>query len=264
MRALLDTNILIHREGPVVVRENIGLVFNWLDRLRYDKCVHPVSAEEIARHKDQRVRNSFAAKVASYNMLKTVAPMAAEVQGLSDALDATTNDRNDSKIVNELFVDRVDILITEDRGVIRKAEKLGIGDRVFTIDAFLEKVVAENPGLIDYKVLSVKKSLFGEINLADTFFDSFRQDYPGFDRWFNRKSDEPAYVCLEGSQLAAFLYLKMEDQRESYPDIFPPFRPKRRLKIGSFRVELNGFKLESAFSRSSSTTLSSRESTKSM
>src|SRR5450756_1525829 len=236
MRALLDTNILIHREAAVVVREDIGLLFNWLDRIHYEKCVHPVSIEEIEQHKDQRVRRSFAAKVASYHVLKTVAPMAVEVQSLSATLDSTTNDRNDSKILNELFTDGVDILITEDRGVLRKAEKLGIADRVFTIDAFLEKAVAENPGLIEYRVLSVKKSLFGEIDLADPFFDGFRQDYPGFDRWFGRKGDEEAYVCFEGNQLVTFLYLKMEDQLEPYPDIVPTFPPKRRLKVGTFRV----------------------------
>ena len=36
MRALLDTNILIHREAAVVVVQNIGLLFKWLDRLHYE------------------------------------------------------------------------------------------------------------------------------------------------------------------------------------------------------------------------------------
>lgn len=28
---------------------------------------------------------------------------------------------------------------------------------------------------------------FSEINLNDSFFDSLRQDYDGFDKWFKRK-----------------------------------------------------------------------------
>jgi predicted nucleic acid-binding protein len=204
MRALLDTNILIHREAAVVVRHNIGLVFKWLDQLHYEKCIHPVSIEEIEQHKDDRVRRSFAIKIASYHVLKSLAAICPEIQTLIDTLDATTNDRNDSKILNELFAGRVDLLITEDRGVFRKAEKLNIADRVFTIDAFLEKVVAENPDLLEYKVLSVRKNLFGEIDLANHFFDSFREDYPGFDRWFNRKGDDPAYICFEGFSAGHF------------------------------------------------------------
>jgi len=243
MRVLLDTNILIHREAAVVVRQDIGLVFNWLDRLRYEKCVHPVSVGEIAKHQDEKIRRSFDAKIASYQVLRAPAHMASEVQALSAVLDSTENDRNDSRILNELFCDRVDFLITEDRGIFRKAERLRIADSVFTIDAFLEKVVAENPALVDYGVLSIRKRLFGHIELSDPFFDSFRQDYPNFDRWFNRKAEEPAYVCFEGDRVVAFLYLKIEHEQEPYPNIAPAFQPRKRLKIGTLKVELNGFKL---------------------
>ena len=112
--------------------------------------------------------------------------------------DKTENDRNDTIIVNEVFANRVDILVTEDRGVHTKAGILGIADRVFTLDAFLEKVTAENPSLVDYKVLAVKRTVFGATDITAEFFDSFRQDYGGaaFDKWFARKADETAYVCL--------------------------------------------------------------------
>src|SRR2546426_3974860 len=180
MRTLLDTNILIHREAPGIVRQDIGLLFNWLDRLGVEKWIHPISVAEISRHQDARIRRSFAAKLASYRTIQAVAPLAAEVRALSLALDATDNDRHDSAILNELYVGHVDFLISEDRGIARKAEQLGIGDRVFTIDAFLEKAAAENPGLVDYRVLSVTKKLFGDVEVSDSFFDSLRADYPDF------------------------------------------------------------------------------------
>jgi hypothetical protein len=66
VRALLDTNILIHREASVVVRQEIGLLFNWLDQLGVEKWIHPVSVSGIAQHQDERIRRSFAAKLASY------------------------------------------------------------------------------------------------------------------------------------------------------------------------------------------------------
>ena len=170
-----------------------------------------------------------------------------DVKELSDRIDTTDNDRRDSQILNELVVDRVDLIITEDRGILRKSEILGVFDRIFTIDGFLEKVFSENPELIDYDVLAVEKSLFGKIDLQDLFFDSFRDDYPDFDQWFNRKSEEPCYICHSEGEAVAFLYLKVEDEREPYYDIDPPFRPKRRLKLGTFKVELNGFRLGERF-----------------
>ena len=41
--------------------------------------------------------------------------------------------------------------------------------------------------------------------------------------------------------MVAFLYLKVEGPDENYSDIDPRFSPKRRLKIGTFKVDLNGY-----------------------
>lgn len=248
MRVLLDTNVLIHREAATVVRRDIGRLFFWLDKLKHDKCVHPLSLEEIGKHDDPRVRSTFEAKLQSYHLLRTTAPISAEVLRIG-ANDKTENDKNDTLLVNELFANRVDMLISEDRGLHNKAITLGIGDRAFTIDAFLEKSTAENPALVDYKVPVVQKVVFGNVDIRSEFFDSFREDYGGsaFDKWFNRKADEPAYVCYEGQDIVAFLYLKVEGPEESYGDIEPGFKPKRRLKIGTFKVELNGYRLGERF-----------------
>jgi len=247
-RVLLDTNVLIHREAAVVVRPDIGKLFYWLDKLGYAKCVHPVSLEEIEKHDDKRVRNSFRAKLQSYHELKTTAPLAEQVAAVC-AADRTENDRNDTLLVNELYANRVGYLISEDRGVQEKALKLGIPERAFSIEGFLEKVTAENPDLVDYKVLAVKRQHFGDTDIGSSFFDSFRADYGegAFDAWFNKKADETAYVCYEAELLEAFLYLKLEGPDENYSDIAPRFSPKRRLKIGTFKVELNGFKLGERF-----------------
>jgi predicted nucleic acid-binding protein len=248
MRVLLDTNIIIHREAATVVRKDIGQLFFWLDKLKHEKCIHPATIQEIAQHQDERVLKTFQAKLQSYNALQTLAPIAEAVQKIADA-DTTPNDRNDTLLVNELYADRVDILLSEDRGLHAKARMLGIGDRTFTIDSFLEKVTTENPELVEYKVLAVRKTPFGRIDVKAEFFDSFREDYGGaaFEKWFNRKADEPAYVCYGGTDLVAFLYLKVEGANENYSDITPAFGVKRRLKIGTFKVELNGYKLGERF-----------------
>jgi hypothetical protein len=43
------------------------------------------------------------------------------------------------------------------------------------------------------------------------------------------------------------LFLKVEDEKESYIDINPSFTPKKRLKIGTFKVTSNGIKLGERF-----------------
>ena len=158
------------------------------------------------------MRKTFEVKLANYTILKTTAPMSGSTHSLLDPLDKTENDRNDSIIVNELYSGRVDAIISEDKQLHNKAGLLGISDKTYSIDAFLEKVTAENPDLSDYKVLSVRKELFGKLNLADEFFDSFKEDYPGYAKWFNKKAEEPVYVCLSDGRPLALLYLKVENK----------------------------------------------------
>lgn len=247
MRVLLDTNIVIHREAQKIRNPDIGILFNWLDRLKAEKCVHPLTLEELQRHLDPQTVTTMGVKVANYTTLKTHAPFDGEVKRVSDAIDKDVNDITDSKLLVEVYAGRIDFLISEDKKIHQKAQLLNISEKVFKIDTFLEKVTAENPDLVDYKVLAVKKQYFGEVNLADSFFDSFREDYHGFDEWFQRKSDEISYICYQNDVLSAFLYVKAEDQNEPYTDITPIFPKKRRLKIGTFKVTSNGFKLGERF-----------------
>ncbi|MFI5139511.1 MAG: PIN domain-containing protein, partial [Sphingobacteriales bacterium] len=249
MKALLDTNIIIHREASKIVNQDIGVLFNWLDRLHYTKCVHPLTANELERNLNADTVKTMQVKLANYNILQTPAPLDAEVSKVSAKVDTQPNDFDDTKLLNEVYCGRVDLLISEDKKIHIKAVLLGISDKVFRINSFLEKVTAENPDFVNYNVLAVKRDYFGNINLDNPFFDSFRRDYKGFDKWFNSKagSNERAYVCYEADALKAFLFLKVEEKTENYSDITPVFALKKRLKIGTFKVISNGLRIGERF-----------------
>lgn len=247
MKALLDTNIIIHRENYKVIHDDIGVLFGWLDKLKYDKCVHPVTVQEISKFADKEVVSSFRKKLESYCLLKTTTAICKEVETISSKIDHTENDKNDTVLLNEVFCGRVDLLVTEDKLIHTKAKKLGIANKIFFIDSFIEKCLVENPSFVDYKIQSVKKEYFGNININDSFFDSFKQDYNGFEKWFVRKADETAYVCQDNGEIRAFLYLKSESETENYADIDPVFKPKKRLKIGTLKVTLNGYRIGERF-----------------
>lgn len=248
MKALLDTNIIIHRESNnKVINREIGSLFKWLEKTKYEKCIHKINLEELNKNSNSDTLDIMNIKSKSYILLSTQAPLDKKLSEISKQIDKTENDKNDTLLLNELVNDRVDIFITEDKKIHQKAKLINIDNKVFTIDSFLEKVIAENPELINYKVLSVKTEYFGNINLEDKFFDSLKEDYIGFDKWFNKKSNELAYVSYRNEKLLSFLYLKVEDKDENYADITPRFSPKKRLKIGTFKVEYNGVKLGERF-----------------
>ena len=249
MKALLDTNIIIHREANKIVSQDIGILYRWLDRGKYTKCVHSATIEEIKKNPKKETVDLFLVKLNSYEVVEIPSPLQEEVKVVTERFDKTENDKIDSILLNEVFVERVNILITEDKKIHKKAFELGIQDKVFSIDSFLEKTFAEHPELINYKVLNVQKLKFGKINLNDTFFDSLKEDYDGFDKWFVKKYDEEAYITINSNNgmLLSFLYLKVEDENENYSNITPSLPPKRRLKVGTFKVISNGFRLGERF-----------------
>lgn len=247
MKILLDTNIIIHREANRISNFEIGQLFNWIDKLKFDKYIHPLTVIELNRYKDQSAQQTMRIKIESYNQLKHQAPLSDKIKEVSLQVDTQENDINDTQILNEVYEGRVDLLISEDKKIHRKAKLLGIHDKVYRIQTFLEKVTAENPELVTHKVLAVKKVDFAEVNVKDTFFDSFRLDYAEFDKWFNSKAEEPCYVCYSDNQLTAFLFIKIEKVGEDYSNITPAFTPKKRLKIGTLKVTGNGYKIGERF-----------------
>lgn len=248
MRALLDTNIVIHRENKRISNYSIGHLFRWLDKLKYDKVIHPYSVFEIQKYRDPEVQEVLDVKLDAYNILQSVVIPTEEFIHSTGTPEKSENDKIDNCLLYEVFLGRVDILITEDRKLRNKASRLGIADKVFSINAFISMASAENPSLVEYKMLAVEKTLFGNVDLKDGFFDSFRLAYDGFDRWFMGKCDEEAYICKSDSgNIMGFLYLKTENSNENYADIQPVFVPKKRLKVGTFKVESTGFRLGERF-----------------
>lgn len=86
---------------------------------------------------------------------------------------------------------------------------------------------------------------FAEINLQDSFFQSLRDDYPGFDDWFKRKSNQDAFVQYENNKIIGFLYLKVEEQLVD--DVEPNICANKILKVGTFKIEAHGTKMGEQF-----------------
>ena len=145
MRVLLDTNIVIHRENKRITNYSIGHLFRWLDRLKYDKVLHPHTITEIQKYRDPETQDVIGVKLESYELLKTILEPSEEFLRLVAEPERTTNDHIDNCLLYEVYLGRVDMLITEDRRLRNKAARIGLVDKVFSIDAFISKATGENP-----------------------------------------------------------------------------------------------------------------------
>ncbi|WP_130619825.1 N-acetyltransferase [Dyella amyloliquefaciens] len=87
---------------------------------------------------------------------------------------------------------------------------------------------------------------FKDINLADPFFDSLKADYAEFPAWFAKKAEDAAYVFEgDGGAIDGFLYLKVEEGEVG--DVVPPLPARRRIKIGTLKINAHGTKLGERF-----------------
>ena len=64
-------------------------------------------------------------KIESYNLLKHQAPLGEKIKEVSKQIDNLANDINDTQILNEVFENRVDILISEDKKNTCKGKIIG-------------------------------------------------------------------------------------------------------------------------------------------
>ena len=91
----------------------------------------------------------------------------------------------------------------------------------------------------------IQKVRIDSLDVENPFFNSLRADYPGFNSWLSRKGGEDAYVLVDNNQLLCFLYLK--DEKETDDSIIPSFDMRRRLKIGTFKIDSHGTVLGQRF-----------------
>lgn len=248
-KVLLDTNIIIHRENDRVSNYDIGRLYYWIDRLKLTKVIHPLTEEEIGKCGDTKHLEVLKVKLQAYEKIYTRAvPTSDFYNYLKNFPEKTENDRVDNQFLYEVYSERVNMLITEDKRMRNKAKALGIGNKVFSIEQFINEATQKHPSLIEYKTLNVKPFRFGELDRRDPFFNSLRQSYSDFDNWLAKKSEEKVYACHDHTNhILGLLYLKIEEEDENYSDIVPIFSKKRRLKIGTFKTESTGFRLGERF-----------------
>ncbi|WP_366924188.1 hypothetical protein MFMK1_001146 [Metallumcola ferriviriculae] len=86
---------------------------------------------------------------------------------------------------------------------------------------------------------------FGELNLEEQFFDSLKEDYPGFEGWFLTRLDKQAYVYFEEEFIQGFLYLKLEEG--PVRDVTPNISNEKVLKIGTCKINPHGTRLGERF-----------------
>ncbi len=244
MKLLLDTNIFIPLEpgGSSDISPNsrdAALLSSAVLERGHQVFLHPAISADIQRDKDSEragLRRKLARK---YPSLPDPPSISEDLGLIIGKAKFGTNDWVDDLLLAALEADAVDLLVTEDKGIRRKARRLQLSERVVT----LREAVEVLSGLQDRETLpppAVELVRAHAIRQNDPILNSFRDDYPGFDRWFEKCRREHRLVWLIreiDESTAGFCLFK--EEKDNKHDL-----KGKALKLCSFKVsgEHNGFR----------------------
>jgi len=246
MKILLDPYIYLSLDR--VISNNIKDLSGILDQIGAKILIHPVSIEYLKKKIEDGETQKVLSEVQRYPLLQAYFDPKADRTYLSVVGD-TTDDKNNigNTILYSVCKDSVDFLVTEDRGIHKKASGLGIDDRVLLIDEAIQVFTNYLP---DYKIMAplpLKDEPVKNIDLRDPIFNSLKKDYPEFQDWFRKISNKGrkswVYYRNDG-RIGALLIYKVEDEPV---DCIPPIPEKRRLKISTLKVTHVGYKIGELF-----------------
>lgn len=248
MRVLIDTNVFISREGDQVLSPALRSLLQGLHRSGSHVLVHPASLEDLGHDRDGSRHHVAISKFNAYPRLESAPDPSSD----SDYLAAvgplrSRNNEVDATLLYAIYRDAVDVLLTNDLGIHRMAARIGIRERVLSIEeasvTFMEagrpRGVARPPALSEDAVHSLR--------VEDEFFDSLREEYVGFDGWFAKISREGRRCWFyrgPGGAIGALLIHKIEEEPI---DCSPPVGSHRRLKISTIKVSDYGQKIGELF-----------------
>lgn len=243
-KLLIDTNILFGLED----NKEIDGAFSSLQQ----KCqsngvqiwVHEASRKDVERDKNNPRKAIITSKIAKFPELNNIpVPDQATLEATYGKI-SKPNDYVDVVLLHSLHeVGAVDFLVTQDRGVHKRAAQLGIANRVFTVEDALVWL-REKYDRTSVALPFIEEKQCHQINQRDDIFASLQSDYEGFDDWFKscvRKhrdcwtinfNDEIAGIAIRKDETFAELLSAVPSAQESFQQT-----PNKILKICTFKIK---------------------------
>jgi GNAT superfamily N-acetyltransferase len=173
-------------------------------------------------------------KLAKFQKLRDVpAPNDAELVARFGSINSD-NDKSDVRLLVALDAKAIDFLVTRDVRLHRRAERAGLGAGVLTIEEALQWLTQTfTPKSVSLPYVVKRKAY--ELKQDDAIFASLREDYPGFDVWFDkcRKQHRDCWVLEIDNEIAGLVIRKDENHGDGGTQHTGP----KILKICTFKVE---------------------------
>jgi len=247
VRILFDTNIFIYREDDKVVSDNLRRLLQVLNKMKIETLIHPLSIQELNNDPNEERRAIILSKVSLYNRLESPPDPSEDSNFLNSIKETNEHDKIDNHLLYAVYKNAVDFFLTEDKGIHRKALTIGINDRVLLIDEALDIFREKEVKSTSITPPAVNEDFVYNLDLNDPIFDKLKEDYPEFNKWFEKISREGRRCFVHrrpDNSMGALLIYKIENESI---DGNPPLPKKRRLKLATVIVTNTGKKIGELF-----------------
>lgn len=242
MRILVDTNILIPLEDPDRFNDQLAQLSRLVSG-KHELLYHPGSCEDIEQDKDEARRAMMLQRLRKYNALGHPPELSEADEQALFGIPRKRNDQVDNLILYALHRKCVHWLITEDRGLHKKARHIDESERVLRVEQAMVALLAlENDESRLHPLLQDVPC--HAIDLANPFFDSLREGYVGFDKWFYDsccRSGRKAWLSQEEDLIHSICIYKQE--QDEVITIDRQQLAGKSLKLCTFKVQTQGYKL---------------------
>jgi len=181
MRILIDTNIFIHRESQSLVPDALQGLLKILHNSDVRILIHPLSIKEIEGNRNSNQKEILLSKIETYPRLESP-PESKEDDKFQAIVGEPTkiNDYIDNSLLYCVLKNAVDFLITEDKGIRKKAERLGIAHRVLNIDESFEYFKKQFTGVEVLAPPALEELPVHNLDLSDRFLIHSKKTTPSF------------------------------------------------------------------------------------
>lgn len=243
MKFLIDTNIFIPLEPTsgndiTEITPQASKFIRAVQTAQHQIYVHPDQPYDLERDTDVTRRELRETLFTKYSVLPASPSTTIDLSDKLGSPKVGTNDWVDNQLIIALYRDAVDYLITEDKKLRNKANRLGLHDRVWSLPEALEavRVFFDEAPLPPPAVMSL--TAFG-LDENDPIFSSFRYDYKDFDGWLRkcRLGHRQAWVIKKDDGKYAAVSIINQEKKDLQE------LPGKKLKICSFKVseDYSGF-----------------------
>jgi ribosomal protein S18 acetylase RimI-like enzyme len=234
IKLLLDTNIFIALEDPKTVPPGVALLAQKAHLHGLSLFLDEACVADIRRDTNIERREATLSKLGKFPVIPGIAHQIEPDLIKRFGPIRNPNDRSDVLMLDTLDMNVVDFLVTEDIGIHTRAERAGLRDRVFTVRETLSWLQrAFEPREFRLPYVFAKKAY--QVPQTDPIFDSLREGYPDFDRWFAKcvREHRDCWVVEIDRQLAGLVIYKSETHADARTHHTGP----RILKVCTFKMK---------------------------